>query len=124
VGRADEFGQGFLLAMDAADRPWVVSADGLIVTVRLTPKAGRDSIDGIAYLSDGRMVLKARVSAAPSDGEANGALMRLLAQTLRIAPRNITLIGGTASRIKRMLIKGDVAAVVAALEEIGEVAAR
>jgi uncharacterized protein len=110
--------------MDAADRPWVVNADGLIVTVRLTPKAGRDSIDGIAYLSDGRTVLKARVSAAPSDGEANGALTRLLAETLRIAPRNITLIGGAASRVKRMLIKGDVAAVAAALEQIREVAAR
>jgi uncharacterized protein YggU (UPF0235/DUF167 family) len=110
--------------MDAADRPWVVSADGLIVTVRLTPKAGRDSIDGIVHLSDGGTVLKARVSAAPSDGEANGALRRLLAQTLRIAPSNITLIGGTASRIKRMLVKGDVAAVVAALEQIREVAAR
>jgi uncharacterized protein len=110
--------------MDAADRPWVVSADGLIVTVRLTPKAGRDSIDGIVHLSDGRTVMKARVSAAPTEGEANDALTRLLAQTLRIAPRNITLIGGTASRIKRMLIKGDVAAVVAALEQIQEVAAR
>ncbi len=110
--------------MDEGDRPWVVSADGLIVTVRLTPKAGRDSIDGIAHLSDGRTALKARVSAAPSDGEANGALSRLLAQTLRIAPRNITLIGGTASRVKRMLVKGDVAAVVAALEQIREVAAR
>jgi uncharacterized protein len=110
--------------MDAADRPWVVSADGLIVTVRLTPKGGRDSIDGIAHLSDGRTVLKARVSAAPSDGEANGALTRLLAQTLRIAPRDIMLIGGAASRVKRMLIKGDVAAVVAALEQVREVAAR
>jgi uncharacterized protein (TIGR00251 family) len=110
--------------MDAADRPWVVSADGLIVTVRLTPKAGRDSIGGIVNLSDGRTVLKARVSAAPTDGEANGALTRLLAQTLRIAPSNITLIGGAASRVKRMLIKGDVAAVVAALEQIREVAAR
>jgi uncharacterized protein len=110
--------------MDAADRPWVVSANGLIVTVRLTPKAGRDSIDGIVNLSNGRTVLKARVSAAPTDGEANGALTRLLAQTLRIAPSNITLIGGAASRVKRMLIKGDVAAVVAALEQIREVAAR
>jgi uncharacterized protein len=110
--------------MDAADRPWAVSADGLIVTVRLTPKAGRDSIDGIVRLSDGRTVLKARVSAAPTDGEANEALTRLLAQTLRIAPRNITLIGGAASRVKRMLIKGDVAAVGAALEQIREVAAR
>jgi uncharacterized protein len=110
--------------MDAPDRPWMVSADGLVVTVRLTPKADRDSIDGIAHLSDGRSVLKARVSAAPSDGEANDALARLLAQTLRLAPSNTTLIGGAASRVKRMLIKGDVAAVVAALEQIREVAAR
>ena len=110
--------------MDAGDRPWVVCAEGLVVTVRLTPKAGRDSIDGIAYLSDGRTVLKARVSAAPSDGEANGALMRLVAQTLRIAPSKIALIGGTTSRIKRLLIKGDVDAVVAALEQFREVAAR
>ena len=104
--------------MDAGDRPWVVCAEGLIVTVRLTPKAGRDSVDGIMHLSDGRSVLKARVSAAPSDGEANSALVRLLAQTLRIAPRDVTLVGGTTSRIKRMLIKGDVRAVVAALEQI------
>src|SRR6266851_1053789 len=53
------------LAMDAGDRPWAVSADGLVVTVRLTPKGGRGSIDGIAHLSDGRCVLKARVRAAP-----------------------------------------------------------
>jgi uncharacterized protein len=110
--------------MDAGDRPWVVSADGLIVTVRLTPKAGRDSIDGIAHLSDGRTVMKARVTAAPSDGAANDALTRLLAQSLRIAPSNITLRSGAASRVKRMLIKGDVAAVAAALEQIQEVAAR
>jgi uncharacterized protein (TIGR00251 family) len=110
--------------MDAPDRPWIVSADGLVVTVRVTPKAGHDSIDGIAHLSDGRSALKARVCAAPSDGEANGALRRLLAQTLRIAPSNITLIGGAASRVKRMLIKGDVRAAMAALEEFREVAAR
>ena len=109
--------------MDAGDRPWVVCAEGLIVTVRLTPKAGRDSVDGIMHLSDGRSVLKARVSAAPSDGEANSALVRLLAQTLRIAPRDVTLVGGTTSRIKRMLIKGDVRAVVAALEQIGKATA-
>ena len=110
--------------MDVGDRPWVVCAEGLIVTVRLTPKAGRDSIDGIMHLSDGRSVLKARVSAAPSDGEANSALARLLAQTLRTAPRNVMLVGGTTSRIKRMLIKGDVRAVVAALEQIGKATAK
>jgi uncharacterized protein (TIGR00251 family) len=110
--------------VDRGGRPWAVSAEGLVVTVRLTPKGGRDSIDGIVHLSDGRTVLKARVSAAPTDGEANTALMRLLATTLRIASRDITLVGGATSRIKRLLIKGDVRAVVTALERIGEAAAK
>ena len=110
--------------MDAGGRPWVVCADGLVVTVRLTPRAGRDSIDGIVHLSDGRSVLKARVSAAPSDGEANGALTRPLAQTLRIAPRDITLVGGATSRVKRVLINGDVHTIAAALEQIRETSAK
>jgi uncharacterized protein len=107
-----------------ADKPWASSADGLLVTVRLIPKAGRDSIDGMTHLSDGRAVLRARVSAAPSEGEANSALARLIAKTLRVAPRDVTVVGGATSRIKRILIKGDVGSVVAALEKIGEAAAR
>jgi uncharacterized protein (TIGR00251 family) len=109
---------------DANGRPWAVSADGLVVTVRLTPKGGRDAIDGIAHLADGRCVLKARVRAAPSDGDANDALVRLLAQTLHVAPREVALVGGTTSRIKRVLIKGDVRAVATALEHIGETAVK
>jgi uncharacterized protein (TIGR00251 family) len=109
---------------DANARPWAVSADGLVVTVRLTPKGGRDAIEGVEHLADGRCVLKARVRAAPSDGEANGALARLLAQTLRIAPREIALVGGATSRVKRLLIRGDARAVAAALERIGETPAK
>jgi uncharacterized protein (TIGR00251 family) len=96
----------------------------LVVTIRLTPKAGRDSIDGIMRLSDGSAVLKARVTAAPNEGQANDALVRLLARKLRVAPRDVTLVGGATSRIKRMLIKGDAHAVAAALEEFGEVQSR
>ena len=109
---------------DASARPWSASADGLVVTVRLTPKGGRDAIEGVEHLVDGRCVLKARVRAAPSDGEANSALARLLAQTLRIAPREIALVGGATSRVKRMLVRGDVRAITAALERIGEAAAK
>jgi uncharacterized protein len=101
-------------------RPWAVSAEGLVVTVRLTPKGGRDSIDGIVRLSDGSMVLKARVAAAPTEGEANDALIRLLARILHVPPRDVTLVGGATSRVKRVLIKGDPGAVTAALEEILE----
>jgi uncharacterized protein len=101
-------------------KPWAVSADGLVVTVRLTPKGGRDSIDGIVQLSDGSTVLRARVAAAPTEGEANDALIRLLAHKLHVAPRDVSLVGGATSRIKRMLIKGDPGAAAAALEEILE----
>ena len=52
-------------------RPWSASPSGIVIAVRLTPKGGRDSIDGIDALSDGRSVLKARVRALPSEGEAN-----------------------------------------------------
>jgi len=103
---------------DANDRPWAVSADGLLVVVRLTPKGGRDEIEGIEHLADGRAVLKARVRAAASDGEANSALARLLARTLDVAPREIALIGGATSRIKRLLIRGDARAAATALERI------
>jgi uncharacterized protein (TIGR00251 family) len=101
-----------------------VSADGLVVTVRLTPKGGRDDIEGIEHLADGRSVLKARVRAAPQDGEANGALARLLARTLGVAPREVVLMGGATSRIKRLLIRGNAGAITAALEHIAETAAK
>jgi len=107
-----------------ANRPWAVSADGVVVTVRLTPKGGRDAIEGIERLADGRSVLKARVRAAAHDGEANSALKRLMARTLDVAPREIALMGGAASRIKRLLISGDAGAVAAALERIAETVAK
>ena len=106
--------------MEGTGKPWAASADGLVVTVRLTPKGGRDSIDGVVLLSDGGTVLKARVAAAPTEGEANDALIRLLSRKLRVAPRDVTLLGGAASRIKRLLIKGDTAAIAAALDELGK----
>ena len=59
-------------------------ADGLMLTVRLTPRGGRDAIDGIEQLADGRSVLKVRVRAAASEGEANAALVRLIAKTLGV----------------------------------------
>jgi uncharacterized protein len=105
----------------ATGKPWAMSADGLVVTVRLTPKGGRDSIDGTVRLSDGSAVLKARVAAAPTEGEANDALIRLLARKLHVAPRDVTLVGGATSRVKRILVKGDAVAVAAALEEFGQI---
>jgi uncharacterized protein len=104
----------------AAARPWAVCAGGVVVTVRLTPKGGRDSIDGIAQLSDGSCVLKARVAAPPAEGEANDALVRLLARKLGVAARDVVLVGGATSRVKRVLIKGDTGTAAAALADLVE----
>ncbi len=103
--------------MAAAD-PWSALADGVLVAVRLTPKGGRDAIDGREHLADGRAVLKARVRAAPSEGEANAALVQLLARSLRIAPRQVHLVAGASGRIKRVKIDGDPVSLVAALAKM------
>jgi uncharacterized protein YggU (UPF0235/DUF167 family) len=99
-------------------KPWGVSAGGITLTVRLTPKGGRDGIDGIEIMSDGRAVLKARVRAAPSEGEANDALCRLIAKTMGIPPRDVALLAGATARIKRLTISGDGPTLIAALEKV------
>ena len=90
----------------------------MAVTVRLTPKGGRDAIDGVETLSDGRTVLKVRVRAAPSEGEANEALCRLIAKSLDVPPRDVVLTAGATARIKRLAISGDGPTLFAALEKI------
>ena len=103
-------------------RPWTAGPHGVTIAVRLTPKGGRDAIDGIDILSDGRSVLKARVRAAPSEGEANEAVCRLIAKAMGVPPRDVTLIAGATARIKRLSVSGDGPSLIAALEKI--VAAR
>jgi uncharacterized protein (TIGR00251 family) len=101
-----------------ASRPWTVTSDGIVLTVRLTPKGGRDAIEGIDQMEDGRSVVKARVRAAASEGEANAALVSLIARTLAVPPSRVTLIAGAAARIKRLNVMGDTGAIAAALERI------
>ena len=98
--------------------PWVAAVDGIVITVRLTPKGARDAIEGIEALADGRAVLKVRVRAAPTEGEANAALCRLLGKTLGVPPSRVEVVGGTTSRIKRVKIVGDARAIGAALENL------
>jgi uncharacterized protein YggU (UPF0235/DUF167 family) len=88
----------------------------LRVSVRLTPKGGRDAVEGLAALSDGSEVVKARVRAAPEDGAANAALAALLAKTLGVGKSAVTLRSGHSARVKVLDIAGDGAALAARLE--------
>jgi len=62
--------------------------------VRVTPGASRDAVT-----IDGNTV-HLRVTAPPSDGAANDAVLRLLAAALGRPPRDLTLLRGASARIK------------------------
>lgn len=104
--------------MQSQSAAWAVVPGGLSLTVRLTPKGGRDAIDGVERLADGRAVLKVRVRAAPSEGEANAALVRLIAKSLDVPPRDVAVVAGATARIKRLSIAGNSAMLSVALERI------
>jgi len=101
-----------------ADEPWTAAADGVVIDVRLTPRGGRDAVEGIERRADGRVVVKVRVRAAPSEGEANAALCLTIAKVLGIAPRRVTLAGGSAARSKRVRVTGDPAMIVSELRRL------
>ena len=79
---------------------------GLRLAVRLTPKGGRDAIDGWYDAPDGRRYLKARVSAVAEDGKANDALRRLIAKELNIGATHVRIVSGAASRMKVIELDG------------------
>jgi uncharacterized protein len=100
-------------------KPWTAVAGGVSLAVRLTPKGGRDAIDGAAQLADGQAVLRVRVAAPANKGEANDALIRLIAKAVAVPQRDVVLAAGATARLKRLVIAGDPSALVAALEKIG-----
>lgn len=78
--------------------------------VRVVPRASRDAIVGE---HDG--ALKIALTAPPVEGEANAALVALLAKELGVAKRDVVLLRGEASRSKRVEVRGVDAAAVRAL---------
>ncbi|MBZ0227817.1 MAG: DUF167 family protein [Bauldia sp.] len=94
-----------------------VEAGGIVLSVRLTPKASREGVDGIGRLSDGRAVVLARVRGLPEDGAANAALTALLAKTFHVPKSAVSIVAGGKARLKQVRIAGtpsDLVGVVAA----------
>lgn len=76
------------------------------IAVKLTPGAAADQVDGWGVDAEGRPVLKVRVRARPVDGEANAALVKLLARTLGVPKSAVTLDRGSQSRTKMISVPG------------------
>lgn len=100
----------------ASDPSFVrVLPDGVEVTVRATPRGGRDAVDGVVALSDGREVLKVRVRVAPEDGAATAAVAKVVAAAAGVAASQVRLTSGATARVKTFRIAGDGPALAAKL---------
>jgi uncharacterized protein len=75
--------------------------DGVIIAVRVVPRAGRS---GIAGTRDGALLV--RLNAAPVDGAANAELIEVIADAIDIPKRSISITAGERSRRKTVHVSG------------------
>ena len=93
----------------ATGTPVTQTDGGVLLAVRLTPRARRASLGGIARDAGGAASLRVSVTALPEDGKANAALIALLAKSWKLPKNRFELVSGAASRNKKLRIAGDVA---------------
>jgi uncharacterized protein len=86
------------------------SSEGVIVNIRVTPRASRNAIQGLF-----QDALKIRLQAPPVEGKANEALVRFLADALDVPQRAVAILSGDTGRNKRVLIRGVTVAQVQSL---------
>jgi len=98
--------------------PWRYSTQGISVALRVTPRGGRDDIDGVETLANGRSVVKVRVRAIAEGGEANRAVTELLAKALGVPKGKVRVLSGTTSRLKQIAVDGDPAKLGEALRTL------
>lgn len=73
---------------------------GVVIRVRVQPRASREAISGT------REALKVALTAPPVDGEANAALLVLLARRLGVPKNALKLVSGEKSRDKAIFVPG------------------
>lgn len=91
-------------------------AGGVRLTVKVTPRAGRNAVEGLAQDVDERPHLKLRIAAAPVDGAANDAVEALLAKWLGVPGGDIEVVSGQTARTKLVEIEGDPVALIRKLQ--------
>jgi uncharacterized protein (TIGR00251 family) len=82
------------------------TGEGVLLPVRLTPRARNNAIAGIAEDADGTRRLKVSVTAVPEGGKANAALINLLAKSWGLPKSAISIKSGATARAKTLLVAG------------------
>jgi uncharacterized protein len=87
----------------------------IVFRVQVKPRASRDAIEGVR---EGALLV--RLTAPPVEGEANDALVRLLAARLHVPKSAVRIVSGERARVKRIAVRSVPAAAVEALAAGGE----
>jgi uncharacterized protein (TIGR00251 family) len=90
-----------------APLPFSTIAGGIRVRIKVTPKARRNQVEGLAAEPSGEVTLKVAVTAAPEGGKANAAVVKLLAAEWGVAKSTIEVVLGAADRRKLLHVAGD-----------------
>jgi uncharacterized protein YggU (UPF0235/DUF167 family) len=78
----------------------------LRLSVRVTPRGGRDAVEGWTVDAAGRPLLKVRVAAAAADGAANAAAIAVVARALGRPKSAVRIAAGQTSRVKQLELDG------------------
>jgi uncharacterized protein YggU (UPF0235/DUF167 family) len=100
-------------------RPFEAQPWGIRLRVRLTPRGGRDALEGVETLADGQAALKARVRALPEKGAANAALEKLIAKELGVPKSAVSVVAGATGRVKTLRVDGEPEEIAARLLKLG-----
>lgn len=87
--------------------PFQLIDGGLDVRLRVTPKASRDAIGDLVADGQGNGAIKIAVTAVPEKGNANAAVIKLLAKAWRLRKSDMEIVQGATDRNKVLRITGD-----------------
>lgn len=86
-----------------------------VIALRVTPRSSKPGIGGWRVGPEGREELEVRVAAAPTDGEANAAVLKLLAKRLGLPKSAVEIVSGALGRHKRINVPLELDEVMARL---------
>ena len=72
-----------------------------LVAIRVQPRASREGVQGVRGEA-----IAIQLKAAPVDGAANAALLKLLARVLKVPQSSIELVRGSTGRSKWIRVEG------------------
>ncbi len=87
--------------------PFSIDGEGILLRLRVQPKAKRGQIGAVVADGQGNAALKVAVTAAPERGKANAAVIALLAKSWRLRKSDLFVVQGETDRNKLVRIAGD-----------------